>query len=40
LASTYVQKFTNRGYRFELLPKPLHPDSLLKRLEESLMRRS
>ena len=40
LASTYVQTFTNRGYRFELLPKPLHPDSLLKRLEESLMRRS
>jgi len=40
LASTYVQTFTNRGYRFELLPKPLHPDSLLKRLEESLMHRS
>lgn len=40
LASTYVQTFTNRGYRFELLPKPLHPDSLLKRLQESLMRRS
>jgi hypothetical protein len=26
------------GYRFELLPKPLHPDALLKVLEESLTR--
>src|SRR5581483_7673074 len=36
LASNYAQTFTNRGYRFELLPKPLHPSSLLRKLEESL----
>jgi DNA-binding NtrC family response regulator len=37
LASTYGPLFTSRGYRFELLPKPLHPASLLKKLEETLM---
>ena len=38
LASAYGPTFTSRGYRFELLPKPLHPASLLKKLEEALMR--
>src|SRR5215470_10906092 len=37
LATTYGPTFTSRGYRFELLPKPLHPASLLKKLEEALM---
>jgi CheY-like chemotaxis protein len=37
LASDYGPIFTSRGYRFELLPKPLHPASLLKKLEETLM---
>ena len=38
LAQNFIQTFNERGYRFELLPKPLHPDALLKRLEESLIR--
>ena len=38
LASAYGPTFTSRGYRFELLPKPLHPAALLKKLEETLMR--
>ena len=37
LASTYGPLFTSRGYRFELLPKPLHPASLLKKLEDTLI---
>lgn len=37
LASTYGPVFTSLGYRFELLPKPLHPESLLKKLEETLI---
>lgn len=37
LASDYGPMFTSRGYRFELLPKPLHPTSLLKKLEETLL---
>jgi CheY-like chemotaxis protein len=36
LAQQAIQSFTRKGYRFELLPKPLHPDALLKKLEESL----
>ena len=36
LASVYGPMFTSRGYRFELLPKPLHPASLLKKLEDTL----
>ena len=36
LASGYGPTFTSRGYRFELLPKPLHPASLLKKLEDAL----
>ena len=37
LASDYGPRFTRRGYRFELLPKPLHPATLLKKLEETLL---
>jgi CheY-like chemotaxis protein len=36
LAQQAIQSFSRKGYRFELLPKPLHPDALLKKLEESL----
>ena len=36
LASDYSQRFTAAGYRFELLPKPLRPEQLLKHLEQSL----
>ena len=36
LALEYSRTFSRLGYRFQLLPKPLHPDALLKRLEESL----
>jgi CheY-like chemotaxis protein len=38
LARQESERFTRMGYRFELLPKPLHPDALLKILEESLTR--
>jgi CheY-like chemotaxis protein len=38
LAKEESERFTRMGYRFELLPKPLHPDALLKVLEESLTR--
>ena len=38
LAKESSATFTRMGYRFELLPKPLHPDALLKVLEESLTR--
>jgi CheY-like chemotaxis protein len=38
LAREASERFTRMGYRFELLPKPLHPDALLKVLEESLTR--
>ena len=36
LALEYSRTFSRLGYRFQLLPKPLHPEALLKRLEESL----
>ena len=36
LALDYSRTFSRLGYRFQLLPKPLHPEALLKRLEESL----
>jgi CheY-like chemotaxis protein len=38
LAREESERFTRMGYRFELLPKPLHPDALLKTLKESLTR--
>ncbi len=37
LASDYAQRFTTAGYRFELLPKPLRPEQLLKQLEQALI---
>jgi CheY-like chemotaxis protein len=36
LAQSFIPVFTTRGYRFELLPKPIHPAVLLQKLEESL----
>ena len=36
LAQSFGPTFTALGYRFELLPKPLHPIALLAKLEESL----
>ena len=36
LAQQAIQSFSRKGYRFQLLPKPLHPDALLKKLQESL----
>ena len=38
LAQSFVQTFTRLGYRFELLPKPIHPETLLNKLQESLTR--
>jgi CheY-like chemotaxis protein len=38
LAREQSERFTRMGYRFELLPKPLHPDALLNVLEESMTR--
>jgi CheY-like chemotaxis protein len=38
LAQSFAQTFTRLGYRFELLPKPIHPETLLKTLQESLTR--
>ena len=36
IAQSFSQTFSRLGYRFELLPKPLHPAALLAKLEESL----
>jgi CheY-like chemotaxis protein len=36
LAQNYVQSFTRLGYRFDLLPKPIHPEVLLKKLQDAL----
>lgn len=38
LAQRFVDVFRARGYRFELLPKPLHPEALLSRIQDSLVR--
>jgi CheY-like chemotaxis protein len=38
LAQQFIDVFANRGYHFELLPKPIHPDTLLSRLMDSLTR--
>jgi CheY-like chemotaxis protein len=38
LAQRFVEIFRSRGYRFELLPKPLHPEALLSRIQDSLVR--
>ncbi len=36
LAQKAIRSFNNKGYRFELLPKPLHPDALLKKIRQAL----
>lgn len=36
LATECAGRFTAAGYRFELLPKPLPPEQLLKYLEQTL----
>lgn len=36
MALEYSSRFTARGYHFELLPKPLHPQSLLEKIQNSL----
>lgn len=38
MAQNFIEKFSVQGYRFELLPKPLHPTVLLAKVEESLVR--
>ena len=38
LAQEASGTFTRLGYRYELLPKPLHPNALLQRLQQSLTR--
>jgi hypothetical protein len=38
LAQHFGLEFTNRGYNFTLLPKPIHPAVLLEKLHESLAR--
>jgi DNA-binding NtrC family response regulator len=37
MAQNFIAKFSSRGYRFELLPKPLHPGALLATIEEALL---
>jgi CheY-like chemotaxis protein len=37
LAQQFADTFTRLEYRFELLPKPLHPTALLKKLEQILI---
>jgi CheY-like chemotaxis protein len=36
LAQSFIPTFATLGYRFELLPKPIHPSVLLQKLEDSL----
>ena len=38
LAQGFVQTFTESGYRYELLAKPLHPTELIRRVEDALLR--
>jgi DNA-binding response OmpR family regulator len=40
MAQSFIQTFTSRGYRFELLPKPLHPTLLLAKLEQAMVQPS
>jgi CheY-like chemotaxis protein len=39
LAQSFIPTFATLGYRFELLPKPIHPAVLLQKLEDSLAHR-
>ena len=38
VAKGFVQTFTENGYRYELLSKPLHPSELIERVREALLR--
>jgi CheY-like chemotaxis protein len=38
VAQGFVQTFTENGYRYELLSKPLHPSELIARVREALLR--
>jgi CheY-like chemotaxis protein len=38
LAQGFVQTFTENGYRYELLAKPLHPSQLIERVRKALLR--
>jgi CheY-like chemotaxis protein len=40
LAQSFITTFTTLGYRFELLPKSIHPSVLLQKLEDSLAHRA
>ena len=37
LAQRFIDQFTGLGYRFELLPKPIHPAVLLETVESCLL---
>jgi DNA-binding response OmpR family regulator len=37
VAQNFIEIFSQKGYRFELLPKPIHPTALLAKIEESLL---
>lgn len=37
LAREFAPSFSRKGYRYELLPKPLHPLKLLQKVQESLL---
>lgn len=36
LTKTFLKVFAERGYSFEMLPKPMHPSTLLTKVEEAL----
>jgi len=36
LAQTFEKIFADRGYRYEMLPKPMHPSTLLLTVEKAL----
>ena len=37
LAHEFIEVFASKGIRFELLPKPVRPEVLLEKIQESLM---
>lgn len=37
MAQQFSARFTTAGFRFELLPKPLHPNFLLSKIEQVLL---
>jgi CheY-like chemotaxis protein len=38
VAQGFVQTFTENGYRYQLLSKPLHPSELIQKVQEALLR--